>query len=71
MTDQVKRRLTTVLGADVHGYSRLMETDEAGTSATLRRYRSAMAGGAASDVPRRYSLVPCHGIGESIAPTDG
>src|SRR5262247_730745 len=44
MTDQVKRRLTTVLCADVHGYSRLMEADEAGTLATLRRYRTAMTG---------------------------
>ncbi|SEO84807.1 adenylate cyclase [Rhodospirillales bacterium URHD0017] len=44
MTDQVKRRLTTVLCADVHGYSRLMEADETGTLATLRRYRTAMAG---------------------------
>jgi adenylate cyclase len=44
MTDKVKRRLTTVLCADVHGYSRLMEADEAGTLATLRRYRTAMTG---------------------------
>ncbi|MBS0219246.1 MAG: guanylate cyclase [Proteobacteria bacterium] len=42
--DKVKRRLTTVLCADVHGYSRLMEADEAATLATLRRYRAAMAG---------------------------
>jgi adenylate cyclase len=42
--DKVKRRLTTVLCADVHGYSRLMEADEAGTLATLRRYRAAIAG---------------------------
>lgn len=42
--DKVKRRLTTVLCADVHGYSRLMEADEAGTLETLRRYRTAMAG---------------------------
>src|SRR5690242_21940486 len=42
--DKVKRRLTTVLCADVYGYSRLMEVDEAGTLATLRRYRTAMAG---------------------------
>lgn len=40
----MKRRLTTVLCADVHGYSRLMEADEAATLATLRRYRAAMAG---------------------------
>jgi len=43
-TDKVKRRLTTVLCADVYGYSRLMEADEAGTMATLRRHRTAMAG---------------------------
>ena len=33
-----------MLCADVYGYSRLMEVDEAGTLATLRRYRTAMAG---------------------------
>src|SRR6478752_2699470 len=44
MTDKVKRRLTTVLCADVQGYSRLMEADEAGTLATLRRHRTAIAG---------------------------
>lgn len=44
MTDKVKRRLTTVLCADVSGYSRLMEADEAGTLETLRRSRTAMAG---------------------------
>jgi adenylate cyclase len=43
MTEKLKRRLTTVLCADVQGYSRLMEADEAGTLATLRRYRTAMA----------------------------
>jgi adenylate cyclase len=42
--DRVKRRLTTVLCADVHGYSRLMEADEAQTLATLRRARTAMSG---------------------------
>ena len=40
---KVKRRLTTVLCADVEGYARLMEADEAGTLANLRRYRAAMA----------------------------
>ena len=43
MTEKLKRRLTTVLCADVSGYTRLMEADEAGTLATLRRYRTAMA----------------------------
>jgi len=42
--DKVKRRLTTVLCADVHGYSRLMGSDEAATLGTLRRYRTAIAG---------------------------
>lgn len=42
MTDKLKRRLTTVLCADVHGYSRLMEADETGTLAELRRHRTAM-----------------------------
>jgi len=41
--DKVKRRLTTVLCADVFGYSRLMEADETGTLETLRRYRTAIA----------------------------
>ncbi|MBR1171150.1 adenylate/guanylate cyclase domain-containing protein [Bradyrhizobium liaoningense] len=41
--DKVKRRLTTVLCADVYGYSRLMEADETGTLETLRRYRAAIA----------------------------
>jgi adenylate cyclase len=45
MTDEkVKRRLTTVLCADVYGYSRLMGADEAATLATLRRHRTAIAG---------------------------
>jgi adenylate cyclase len=41
--DKVKRRLTTVLCADVHGYSRLMGADETATLGTLRRYRTAIA----------------------------
>ena len=41
--DKVKRRLTTVLCADVHSYSRLMEADETGTLETLRRYFATMA----------------------------
>lgn len=43
MTKKLKRRLTTILCADVEGYARLMERDEARTLATLRRYRAAMA----------------------------
>ncbi len=42
MTTKVKRRLTTVLCADVEGYTRLMEADEAGTLDALRRCRAAL-----------------------------
>ncbi|MEE9235872.1 MAG: adenylate/guanylate cyclase domain-containing protein [Candidatus Acidoferrales bacterium] len=35
----VKRKLTAILAADVAGYSRLMEADEAGTVETLTSYR--------------------------------
>lgn len=39
--DRVERRLAAVLAADVSGYTRLMETDEAGTARTVREYRAA------------------------------
>ncbi len=42
METKVKRRLTTLLCADVAGYTQLMEADETGTLETLRRYRGAM-----------------------------
>ncbi|HYV88039.1 MAG TPA: adenylate/guanylate cyclase domain-containing protein, partial [Candidatus Polarisedimenticolia bacterium] len=37
--ERAQRRLTTILAADVVGYSRLMEQDEAGTMAQLRSRR--------------------------------
>jgi adenylate cyclase len=36
---RTNRRLAAILAADVVGYSRLMANDEAGTLATLKRYR--------------------------------
>ena len=36
----VTRRLTTIVAADVAGYSRLMGADEEGTLAALRAHRS-------------------------------
>jgi adenylate cyclase len=39
MTDRVQRRLAAILSADVVGYSRLMERDEAGTLARLKSMR--------------------------------
>ena len=38
----VERRLTTILSADVVGYSRLMSEDEAGTLDALRAQREAL-----------------------------
>jgi adenylate cyclase len=44
MAHPVERKLTTILCADVCGYTRLMEQDEAGTLATLQVYRAAIDG---------------------------
>ena len=44
MADTVQRKLTTILCADVQGYSHLMEVDEEATLATLKGYREAMTG---------------------------
>jgi hypothetical protein len=44
MTNGKVKRLTTMLCADAHGYSRFMGADEAGTLDMLRRYRSTIAG---------------------------
>jgi adenylate cyclase len=41
-TQEVKRKLTAILSADVKGYSRLMGTDEEGTLHTLTAYREVM-----------------------------
>jgi len=37
--ERLERRLTTILAADVVGYSRLMAADEAGTLAQLKTHR--------------------------------
>jgi class 3 adenylate cyclase/pimeloyl-ACP methyl ester carboxylesterase len=43
-TQEVKRKLTAILSADVKGYSRLMGEDEVGTIHTLNAYKEVMAG---------------------------
>jgi adenylate cyclase len=43
-TQEVKRKLTAILSADVKGYSRLMGEDEEGTLRTLNAYKEVMAG---------------------------
>ena len=42
-TQEIKRKLTAILSADVKGYSRLMGEDEKGTVRTLNAYRELMA----------------------------
>ena len=42
-TQEVKRKLTAILSADVKGYSRLMGEDEVGTIHTLNAYKKVMA----------------------------
>jgi adenylate cyclase len=43
IAQEVKRKLTAILSADVKGYSRLMSEDEAGTIRTLNAYKEMMA----------------------------
>ncbi len=40
----VKRKLTTILAADVEGYTRLMRADEEATLETLGEYREIFDG---------------------------
>ncbi len=42
-TQEVKRKLTAILSADVKGYSRLMGEDEVGTIRTLNAYKEMMS----------------------------
>jgi adenylate cyclase len=42
-TQEVKRKLTAILSADVKGYSRLMGEDEEGTIRTLNTYKEVMS----------------------------
>ena len=42
-TQEVKRKLTAILSADVKGYSRLMGEDEEGTLHTLNVYKEVMS----------------------------
>ena len=43
MAHSIDRTLTTILAADVEGYSRLMEADEAGALVALRESRAVFA----------------------------
>ena len=43
-TQEIKRKLTAILSADVKGYSRLMGEDEVETIRTLNTYKEVMTG---------------------------
>ncbi len=42
--EKITRKLTTILAADVEGYTRLMRADEEATLKTLGEYRDVMDG---------------------------
>jgi class 3 adenylate cyclase len=43
-TENIKRKLSAILSADVEGYGRLMQEDEVSTLRTLTAYRQVVAG---------------------------
>ena len=49
MAEKVERRLTVIVSADVVGYARLTEADEAGTRAALNAHREALIDGKIAD----------------------
>ncbi len=51
--DKVTRKLTTILAADVEGYTRLMRADEEATLKTLDKYREIIDGLIARHVRRQ------------------
>lgn len=62
MSEGSKRRLAAVVAADVVGYSRLMEADEAGTLATLKNRRAELWG----PVTNRYGGRVVGTAGDSL-----
>jgi adenylate cyclase len=56
-----KRKLTAILSADVEGYSRLMDDDEAATVRTLTAYRSAI-----TDLAQQFSGRVVDSPGDNI-----
>src|SRR5215831_16292937 len=58
--ERAQRRLAAILAADVVGYSRLMEQDEAGTLAALADRRKAI-------FEPLLANVPCSHVGTAIS----
>ncbi len=68
-TARIERRLAAILAADVVGYSRIMERDEAGTFARLKRLRQelvepviARQGGRVVDLKGDGAMVEFHSV---------
>jgi TolB-like protein/class 3 adenylate cyclase/thioredoxin-like negative regulator of GroEL len=55
--EAIKRKLTTILAADVEGYSRLMSADEEATLQTLKNYREIIDGLIAKHDGRIFSTA--------------
>ncbi len=60
----MERRLAAILAADVVGYSRLMEIDEAGTLAALKAHREKLIDPAIAE--RRGRIVKLMGDGSLV-----
>ncbi len=59
MSEAIERGLAAVLAADVVGYSRLMQADEAGTLARMKAHRAELWGeldGIVDDLLNRYDV---------------
>src|SRR3712207_6592375 len=57
MASSVERKLTTILSADVFGFSRIMGQEETATLATLKTYRDARADLIASQRGRIFNTA--------------
>ena len=71
-TQEVKRKLTTILSGDVKGYVRLLAKDEAGTIRTLNTYKEVMAtliqqyGGRGIDAPGDNVLAEFSSVMDAV-----
>ncbi len=65
-TQEVRRKLTAILHADVKGYSRLVGEDEESTARTLNVYKEVMTGLSKKriffDTPIRWTKANGHPI---------
>jgi hypothetical protein len=69
-SDQVKRKLTAILSADVKGYSRLMGEDEEWTRRILNSHKEMMNSLPGPTKPKKSWVKPSRGCG-AVSPTAG